>query len=165
MLTPTQHGRDEVVANLRRCITVAQRAKAEGRHPFGCILVGPHKEVLLEQGNIDTFNHAESTLCREAYRRFGPEFLWNCTLYTTFEPCCMCAGSAYWANIGQIVYGVAETRLLEETGAAKDNMTMSLSCREVIKAGQKPIRVVGPVAELEAEILQDHQGFWRSDNN
>ncbi|KAG7784380.1 hypothetical protein KL910_004490 [Ogataea haglerorum] len=79
-------------------------------------------------------------------------------------PCCMCAGSAYWANIGQIVYGVAETRLLEVTGAAEENMTMSLSCREVIEAGQKPIRVVGPVAELEAEILHDHQGFWRSDN-
>ncbi|KAG7815833.1 hypothetical protein KL928_005172 [Ogataea angusta] len=78
-------------------------------------------------------------------------------------PCCMCAGSAYWANIGQIVYGVAETRLLEVTGAAQENMTMSLSCREVIKSGQKPIQVVGPVAELEAEILDDHQGFWRSE--
>ncbi|KAG7703538.1 hypothetical protein KL930_004425 [Ogataea haglerorum] len=164
MLTRSGPSTRDVLANLRICIAVAQRAKAEGRHPFGCILVGPSGEVLLEQGNVDTFNHAESTLCREAFRRFGPEFLWNCTLYTTFEPCCMCAGSAYWANIGQIVYGVAETRLLEVTGAAEENMTMSLSCREVIEAGQKPIRVVGPVAELEAEILHDHQGFWRSDN-
>ncbi|KAG7820572.1 hypothetical protein KL909_004444 [Ogataea angusta] len=163
MPTRTEPSRCDILANLRTCIGVAKRAKAEGRHPFGCILVGPRGEVLLEQGNVDTLNHAESTLCREAFRRFGAAFLWDCTLYTTFEPCCMCAGSAYWANIGQIVYGVAETRLLEVTGAAQENMTMSLSCREVIKSGQKPIQVVGPVAELEAEILDDHQGFWRSE--
>lgn len=58
---------DQMVQHLRHTIKVASRAKSFGRHPFGSILVGPdHETVLLEQGNIDTLHHAESTLCHVA---------------------------------------------------------------------------------------------------
>ena len=60
-----------------------------GHHPFGAILVGPDQEtVLIEQGNVDTVNHAESVLARIAVLNFTPQYLWSCTLYTTVEPCC-----------------------------------------------------------------------------
>ena len=55
------------------------------------MLVAPdHETVLLEQCNIDTVNHAEATLAREAATNFTPEFLWSCTLYTAVEPCHVC---------------------------------------------------------------------------
>lgn len=82
-------------------------------------------------------------------------------LVTTFEPCAMCTGTIYWANIGTLVYGVAETKLLELTGASAMNPTINLSSRTVIAAGQKPITVHGPIPELEEELMAPHRDFWR----
>jgi tRNA(Arg) A34 adenosine deaminase TadA len=87
--------------------------------------------------------------------------LWKCTLVTTVEPCAMCAGNIYWANIGNVVYGVEEITAKELTGADKRNPTMNLPCRTVFTAGQKPIRVVGPVPELEDELLAPHRAYWK----
>jgi tRNA(Arg) A34 adenosine deaminase TadA len=120
-----------------------------GRHPFGALLVAPDGEtVLAEQGNIDTVNHAESTLARYAASNYPGAYLADCTLVTTFEPCAMCAGTVYWAGIGHVLYG------------AEENPTLSLPCREVFARGQRPTEVTGPVPELEAEMIAPHQGFW-----
>jgi tRNA(Arg) A34 adenosine deaminase TadA len=147
---------------LRLANAVAQRSLDAGHHPFGAILVGPdHETVLAEQGNVDTVNHAEAVLARDAAKRHAPEFLWGCTLYTTVEPCCMCAGTQYWAHIGRLVYGMEERRLLALTGSDAQNPTMDLPCREVFVHGQKAIRVWGPEAEVEAEIAALHIGFWQ----
>ena len=135
---------------------------ALGRHPFGAILVAPDgKTVLAEQGNVDTVNHAESTLARTAATNFTADDLWQCTLVTTVEPCAMCAGTQYWANIGRLVYGMTERRLLELTGNHGENPTMDLPCRTVLAAGQKPVEVIGPVLAVEDEIAALHRDFWK----
>ena len=59
--------------------------------------------------------HAESELARAATLRWPADYLWQCTLVTTVEPCAMCAGTQYWAHIGRVVYGMTERRLLELT--------------------------------------------------
>lgn len=152
---------EQVVRHLRRANEVALRAVARGHHPFGAILVAPDGEtVLAEQGNVDTVNHAESVLAREAAAKHTPEFLWDCTLVTTVEPCAMCAGTQYWANIGRLVYGLSERRLLALTGNHGENPTMDLPCREVFSRGQKPVQVIGPVAAVEEEIAAAHRAFW-----
>jgi tRNA(Arg) A34 adenosine deaminase TadA len=151
--------------HLRSANAVAQRALAAGRHPFGAVLVGPdHETVLSEQGNIDSVNHAEAVLARMAAAAFSPDELWDCTLYTTVEPCCMCAGTVYWANIGRVVYGMTEQRLLQLTGNHAENPTMDLPCRAVFAHGQKDIRVHGPVAEAEDEIAALHIAFWKRES-
>jgi tRNA(Arg) A34 adenosine deaminase TadA len=140
----------------------ANAALAEGRHPFGAILVdGDGQTVLLEQGNVSTVEHAESLLARTAAARFSPERLWACTLVTTVEPCAMCAATQYWAHIGGLVYGLSEHRLLELTGNHAENPTLDLPCREVFARGQKAIDVAGPVAAAEDEIAALHRDFWR----
>ena len=152
---------EQMLRHLRRANEVARRAMGLGRHPFGALLVAPdHETVLAEQGNIDTVQHAEATLARHASLDHAPGFLWNCTLYTTVEPCAMCAGTQYWAHIGRLVYGVSEAALLAITGAHPDNPTLDLPCREVFARGQKAVRVWGPMQEVEAEIVALHQGFW-----
>ena len=133
-----------------------------GRHPFGAILVAPDGEtVLAEQGNVDTVNHAESVLARIAAQNYSADYLWQCTLVTTVEPCAMCAGTQYWAHIGRLVYGMTESRLLELTGNHDENPTMALPCREVFARGQKAVEVIGPVAEVEEDIAALHRGFWK----
>lgn len=134
-----------------------------GRHPFGALLIAPDGEtVLATQGNIDTVQHAESTLARHAAQNWPADYLWHCTLVTTFEPCAMCAGTIYWANIGRVVFGAEESALLALTGADPQNPTLSLPCREVFARGQKVVQVIGPVAEVADEIVAIHRGFWRS---
>jgi tRNA(Arg) A34 adenosine deaminase TadA len=151
----------QMLRHLRRSNEVALRAVALGHHPFGAVLVGPDQEtVLLEQCNIDTVNHAESTLARMAATNFTPEFLWGCTLYTAVEPCCMCAGTAYWANIGRVVFAMTEAELLAETGSHAENPTMSLSSRHVFDHGQKPVELIGPVAEIAQETIAMQRAFW-----
>jgi tRNA(Arg) A34 adenosine deaminase TadA len=153
---------NQAIAALRRANEVAQRALAAGHHPFGAVLVDADgHSVLLEQGNVDAVNHAEAVLARTAASRFSPEQLARCTLVTTVEPCAMCAGTQYWANIGRLVYGMSERRLLEMTGNHAENPTLDLPCREVFARGQKRIEVIGPVVEVEEEIAQQHRDFWR----
>jgi tRNA(Arg) A34 adenosine deaminase TadA len=149
--------------HLRHANRIAQRALAEGRHPFGALLVAAdHETVLLEQGNVDAVDHAEAVLAREAARRYSAESLWRCTLYTTVEPCCMCAGTQYWAHIGRLVYGMSERALLALTGDHAENPTLDLPCREVFARGQKRIAVIGPVPDVEVEIAALHADFWRA---
>ena len=149
--------------HLRRANDVAHAAMDAGHHPFGALLVAPDGEtVLLEQRNVDSVNHAEAVLAREASRQFAPDLLWGCTLYTTVEPCAMCAGTQYWAHIGQLVYGMSERRLLELTGNHAENPTLDLPCREVFARGQKALQVWGPVVEVEEEIAALHRRFWHA---
>jgi tRNA(Arg) A34 adenosine deaminase TadA len=155
--------REQLLRHLRRANDVARAAMDDGHHPFGALLVGPdHETVLLEQANVDSVDHAESVLARNAARRFTPDELWPCTLVTTVEPCAMCAGTQYWAHIGRVVYGMSERRLLELTGNHTENPTLDLPCRDVFARGQKAVRVIGPVAEVEDEIAALHRRFWRS---
>ncbi len=154
---------DQIVAMLRRAQALAERAAAEGHHPFGALLVGPdHETVLMEQGNVDSVNHAEAVLARDAARRFPADLLWRCTLVTTVEPCAMCAGTQYWAHIGRVVYGLEERELLRLTGNHAENPTLDLPCREVFARGQKDMRVIGPVAALAEVIAATHRAFWSS---
>ncbi len=156
--TPTQ-----VVALLQRAHTLAEQAMAAGHHPFGALLVAPdHETVLIEQGNVDSVNHAEAVLAREAARRFSPELLWRCTLVTTVEPCAMCAGTQYWAHIGRVLYGLSEHELLQLTGNHAENPTLDLPCRDLFARGQKDVRVIGPVAEMAEAIAATHRRFWKS---
>lgn len=143
---------------------VAKRGCSNGKHPFGALLADAQGNILMEQENDEHeekgTGHAEAALIRRAVKVYSPEFLWQCTLYTTVEPCVMCAGCAYWGNIGRVVYGASEAALLALTGDHEDNPTMSLPCREVFAKGQKPIEVVGPVAEVEPTILDLHRDYW-----
>lgn len=158
MMTPEQ-----ALRHLRRANEVARAAMDAGHHPFGALLVAPDGEtVLMEQRNVDTVNHAEAVLVREAARLHAPALLWDCTLVTTVEPCAMCAGTQYWAHIGQLVYGMTEERLLQLTGDHAENPTLDLPCREVFARGQKAVQVIGPVPDVEDEIAALHRHFWHT---
>lgn len=159
----TSPSREQIVRHLLRSNEVAKRAISIGCHPFGAILVAPdHETVLIEQCNIDTVNHAEAELARIAARNFPPEYLWHCTLYTSVEPCCMCAGTAYWANIGRVVFGLTEAELLQATGNHTENPTMSVPSRYVFDHCQKAVDLIGPVPEVIPEVAALQRDFWRT---
>ncbi|OUM96598.1 MAG: tRNA-specific adenosine deaminase [Thermobacillus sp. ZCTH02-B1] len=150
---------------LLRCVEVSIRARASGNRPFGALLADAHGRVLLEQGNVEVTErmctgHAEAVLAAEASRRYPKARLRECTLYSTAEPCAMCAGAIYWSGIGRVVYGISERRLAELTGGDERNPTLDLPCRTVFAAGRRPIEVLGPFPEVEAETVAVHAGYW-----
>ena len=156
--------REQDIVFLRQTIALAQQSRDRGNHPFGCVLVDGSSDVVLQAENTYTTDkgpgHAEANLARAAAKAFDWDYLTGCTMYTSVEPCCMCAGSAYWAGIGAVVFGMTEARLGELTGDHPENLTMDLPARTVFASGRRDIDVRGPFAELEAEILAAHQGFW-----
>lgn len=148
---------------LRQAFKVAIRARDSGNHPFGAILVGPDGAVLMEQENAfhptrDMTGHAERVLMTRASQRYEPAFLRRCTMYTSAEPCAMCAGAAYWVGIGRVVYGLGESELKAMTGNHPENPTLDLPCRVVFDAGQRRVEVIGPMLVDEAARL--HEGAW-----
>ena len=148
---------DQACEALRTVNLLAAKAKSKGKHPFAAVLIAEDAEtVLLSASNISTVRHAEIELAREAAEMYDADFLWRCTIATNFEPCAMCTG----ANIGRIVYGVSETELIKLTGSHKENPTLKLPCRDVIKAGFKQIEILGPYKSVQDEILELHRNFW-----
>ena len=147
---------------LRQAIAVAAAARAAGCHPFGALLVGPDGAVLMEQGNgADTGDrtaHAERVLMSRASVAYSAEFLAGCTMYTSAEPCAMCAGAVYWAGVGRVVFGMTEHDLKALIGPHPENLTMDLPCRAIFAAGQREVEVVGPLLEDESRAV--HVDFW-----
>jgi tRNA(Arg) A34 adenosine deaminase TadA len=157
--------RDADSLYLRRAIALSERARTNGRHPFAALIVAPSGEVLAAAENraigpdCDATGHAELEAVRAASRHHSPEALAAVTLYSSAEPCAMCAGAIYWSGIGRVVYGLSEERLLALTGNHPENPTLRLPCREVFARGQRAIEIIGP--SLEDEAAAAHAGFWR----
>jgi len=149
---------------LRQAIDLARAARAHGAHPFGSLIVDEHGQVLVTARNNavrpkgEPTQHAERLACTKAAKLFSDEVLAKCTLYTSTEPCAMCAGAIYWTGIGRVVYALSEKGLLNFTGNDAENPTLDLPCREVFVRGQRPTLVIGPL--IEEEAAQVHQGFW-----
>lgn len=148
---------------LRRTIDLARQSRARGDHPFGALLADADGTILLESMNTggtkgDATGHAERNLMTEASTTYDTAFLRTCTMYTSAEPCAMCAGSVYWAGVGRVVHGMSEKALKELIGPDPENLTMDLPCTSVFAAGQRPVEVVGPLLAEESAAV--HEGFW-----
>ena len=148
---------------IRKSNEIAQRARDNGNHPFGALLVDENGQILVEAENSvvtgnDITNHAEMNLVRKAAAIYDSDFLAKCTLYASTEPCPMCSGAIFWANIRRVVYGLSAEKLYEIVGLDSEEV-LNLSCREIFDKGQKKIEVGGPILENEALIVQ--HDFWK----
>ena len=150
-------------ASLPDTFTFAE-ARAAGRHPFGSLIVNAAGVVIVESRNNavrpsgEPTQHAEMLACSAAGKLVSEQELAGSTLYTSTEPCAMCAGAIYWSGIGRVVFALAEKGLLRYTGSHQENPTLDLPCREVFARGQRPTTVLGPF--LEEEAAEVHQSFW-----
>src|ERR1700750_3143991 len=136
---PARSGADERL--LRLAFDEARRATRHGKHPFGAVLVDGDGRVLLEVENgylpsRDGTAHAERLLATAACTTCDTATLAQSTLYSSAEPCAMCAGAIYCAGIGRVVYGLSESRLRTLTGDHPETPTLDLPCRKVFESGQ-----------------------------
>jgi tRNA(Arg) A34 adenosine deaminase TadA len=103
-------------AHLRRAIALAQAARAAGEQPFGSLLVGPDGEVLGEEHNTvlsdrDVTAHPELKLARWAARELDAATARATTMYTSCEPCGMCANVIARAGLGRVVFALSAEQL------------------------------------------------------
>ena len=150
---------------LRQAIALADKARMRGNRPFGALIVAADGRVLAEAWNAtgengDCTAHAETSAVRLASPVHSREDLAGATLYSSAEPCVMCAGAIYWANIGRVVYGIDAVRLRVFRGERLDQRDAELFCRDVFNSSPHPIDCIGPA--LIEESSTSHQGAWKS---
>ena len=149
--------------HLLAAIELAGRARANGNHPFGALLVDADGNVVLEAENTvktarDCTGHAETNLIRMASGRFEADFLRRCTLYTSTEPCAMCAGAIYWGDVRRVVFALSQEEIRRITDGNPENMQLTITSREIFARGDHRVEVSGPQLLEQARAV--HEGFW-----
>jgi len=141
----------------RQAIELAREARAEGNHPFGSLLTIDDTVVLTAKNTVftdrDPTAHAETNLVAEAIRRLSPSGIRRSVLYTSCEPCAMCAGKLYWAGIRSVVYALSSEQLGTMAGR-----NFLIPCVELFAHGAEKVTVTGPM--LLSEAREVHVGYW-----
>lgn len=155
-------------AFMRQAIRWAQKARERGNRPFGAVVVSGTGEVLIEAycnttETGDCTGHAETNAVRQLSPKVSREVLASSTLYSSAEPCVMCAGAIFWSGIGRVVFGIDAVRLRVFKGDVAEQKDAALSCRDVFHASAHAIECIGPV--MLDECSAPHIGFWKTSTN
>jgi len=99
---------------MKEALKEAQKAFDEDEVPVGAVIVC-NKQIIARAHNMteklsDATAHAEMLAITAAENFIGSKYLRDCTLYVSLEPCVMCAGATYWAQLSRIVFGAADDR-------------------------------------------------------
>ncbi|MGC8803353.1 MAG: nucleoside deaminase, partial [Bacteroidales bacterium] len=99
---------------MKEALKEARKALARDEVPVGAVIVCQNRIIARAHNLTETLNdvtaHAEMQAYTAASNALGGKYLSDCTLYVTLEPCIMCAGAAYWTQIGRIVYGAPDPK-------------------------------------------------------
>jgi tRNA(adenine34) deaminase len=151
---------------LRKAIVWSHAARRRGNRPFGAVIVSADGEVLAEAWcntaeTGDVTGHAETNAVRMlAGRGLSRDALAAAKIYSSGEPCVMCAGAIFWSNIGRVVFGIDAERLRVFRGERPEQRDAELSCRDVFAASAHRIECIGPA--LLDEAMAAHVGAWKS---
>jgi len=144
--------RDE--AFLRRAIELAARAGQAGERPFGSLLVAADGTVLVEDHNTvnserDISAHPELKLARWAARELTPDTAATVTMYTSCQPCGMCATAIETAGLGRVVFALSADQFFALVPAG---------------SARRPVRYDGPalLAEASEPVRRHHPTFTES---
>jgi tRNA(adenine34) deaminase len=141
---------------MAEAIAAARAAAGRGEVPVGAVVVGGDGELLAVAGNLtltdcDPTAHAEVVALREAARKAATHRLTGATVYSTIEPCAMCAGALVQARVRRLVYGARDERAGAVESVFRVCDSSSLNHRMELTAG---------VLEEECRTLM--QEFFRA---
>lgn len=136
--------------NHEQFMTEAIAEAKKGDLPYGAVLVKDDKIVMRGHNTAQTDNdvsaHAEINVLRDFTRKNGYALdkLNGYTLYTTGEPCPMCAAACVWAGLSQIVFGASIQELIESGQPQID-----LSCEALVAKGFQQVKITPGVLARE----------------
>jgi len=144
-----QHPNKEI---MRRAIQIAKDNYKTGGHAVAAIITKDDKIIAKAyttvEKNQDATCHAEINVIRLASKELNSKYLQNCYLYSTFEPCPMCAAACVWARIKGIVYGAN----IEDSNK-KYPQRINISCEKVINKGDPQILLIEEFMREECKPL------------
>jgi guanine deaminase len=139
-------------------IEQARAGIAAGQSPFGAVIV--RGDELIASGHNEVWKrgdptaHAEVVAIQRAAAALRSIDLCGCAIYTTCEPCPMCAAAIHWARLSAVHYGAT----IADARRAGFN-ELSLPITDLYQRGGSPVRVVAGVSRHECERLFDE---WRA---
>ena len=120
----------------------AQLAYAEDEVPIGAVIVGPGEDPQVlglgrnaTRRDGDVSSHAEVLAIRAAAQKTGYQRLDGCTLFTTIEPCFMCAGATLHARLERVVFGAADPKFGATVSLGRVFDTVGLNHRVLQRGG------------------------------
>jgi tRNA(Arg) A34 adenosine deaminase TadA len=150
MSDPTEAEFDDE-SHIRRAIELAREAVARGDRPFGSVLVREDSVVMSESNRVNTEDdirrHPELHLAHRACRELSPGERAETVMYTSTEPCPMCASGMTTAGFCQVVYSVSSAEIAALTGSEP-----SVRSREILD-GVTEVR--GPVLSDEGRRIHE----------
>lgn len=99
---------------MKEALKEAQKAFEKEEVPVGAVVVA-NKTIIARAHNLtqqlnDVTAHAEMLAITSATNTIGGKYLNDCQIYITLEPCVMCAGALFWAQIGEIYFGASDDK-------------------------------------------------------
>ena len=152
-------------ACLRRAIELSAQAVADGNLPFGAVVADAGGNILLEAGTTgvtdnNVLYHAETNVVHAAMSALTAEERASGTLYSSCEPCPMCAGTIYWGGVTRLVFGLGE-RELYEIASAQTTTPVAVfgGCRLILEHGAPGTsRSWGRASSTRRRA--PHEGVW-----
>lgn len=142
---------------MERALELAREAADRGDQPFGSLLVLDDAVVMEARNAVNTADdlreHPELTLATRAARELAPDERARAVMYTSTEPCAMCAGGIYHAGLGAVGYSVSAERVTELAGG-----DFAVPSSDVFAYGSRQIEVFGPVLPEAGTAI--HREFW-----
>jgi len=142
---------------IRDAYALAESAVEHGNTPFGSLLVLDDETIQTAENTTltddDIAAHPEFKLARWAARELDASECAETTMYTSTEPCPMCASAIVYAGLGRVVFGVRGSRLAE----IRDGV-IEIPCEDVVAAGGGETEIDGPV--LEDAGVRVHEAYF-----
>jgi len=124
---------------MKIAIKEAKENVKQGDYPIGAVIVKNGKILATGRSTVkqnnDPTSHAEIDAIRKAAEKTGYPYLEDCVLYTTPEPCVMCAAASVWAKLKGIVYGAS----MED---AVSLFTIGVKCRDVLAKSETKLELI-----------------------
>ena len=99
---------------MKEALKEAVKAGEQGEVPVGAVITVKGRIIARAGNQVETLNdataHAEILAITAASAFLGSKYLKDCCLYVTLEPCAMCIGATYWAQLGRLVYGASDPK-------------------------------------------------------
>lgn len=144
---------------LTRTFLLAQKAFQNGNRPFGALLTVNNKLLVESENTVnndkDITAHAEMNLIRSAWKQFSIEMLQQAILYTSTEPCMMCAGAIVNSPIKRVVYGCRAVVMHQQM-----DQYPCMTGKTVLLSSESVVKVEGPLLEDEALSVHLNNKWW-----
>ncbi len=134
--------------NSEEFMRLALEEAKKGDAPYGAVIVKDNQVVALAHNTVrrdsDPSAHAEINVIRSLTAKLQNPSLEGYTIYTTGEPCPMCATACVWTGISEIVYGASIEDLV-----SVNQSQINISCEEIIAKSFRKIKVQRGVLRQE----------------